>query len=765
MIKAFVKMISSRLARAVCRRGVVGWWGAGLGLGRWRVGESRGVGGGGIVGVDRCGLMGDIKRHFGVALEKRSKTMKAEEGENERKEEKQINREYDEESTLEYFTFLLLDPLKHEILINRLKRVFMNCKPETRDRVIKQVNIMFKLRVAYHELAHSAWQETPDSLRAKVSEDQRKMMVREFKKFCDALATASLELTPSEACSLFVNLCMVRLSLHPLWITLIPTILRNVDKLTFEEVDNFIRCLRLVTNNYSMIEGHTRYNQNFMLMEENYLRDVIAFSQMANFVDNMATRLNDSPILEQVEAHYRFMLLIGKFIKFSGVSGPHKKMYLDRLISKLYPLKNSLENLSLKKVQTLFFLSKLIIGQGRNTPLVLELVKIATMNLLRNPETDKFKMALISIATKNVYGDFDIEMFRLVETPLLIKRLEDKSDKIPIGDVTVILWSLYGMKSDNFKLHELVIDHLPTLDDVSNQLKNERFQLKSIHQLLSYGISNNIIPKKLIPRVSQLANQLTAYCICAQHNIMFDKLMPEDVVAQIPEVVNGKDASNSDDHLALLECTNHPASKDFILGIYNEPAKQKQQLYDDNYNELVIKEATTIYSAKYLEAKIEFRYDLKSISACSYKWDGVFIVEGVEPMIGFEITGQAYSSEYTGYQLKKQFKFGLLAKKNYIPVIIAVGDSKTKSNILASNLEALGIEVIYELRKQIKEYTGVDLKIREAMLDEYNEKLAEYEQLNVQFLSNSTKKILQKDLKITAAPKMPQKDNTSLTSS
>lgn len=700
---------------------------------------------------------GSIRRGFSTISTEVSEKRKTPEGNPKKEEVIEKRHEYDVEDSLEYFTFLLFDPLKSEIFLNRLSKVFMNCREETREQVMKQARIMIKLRVAYHELAHSVWQETKGSLEAKVSIDQRKMMIREFTKFADSLATASLELSPSECNNLFVNLCLVRMSIHPLWVTLVPSILRNISVLTFEELEDFIRCLRMIANNYNMIEGKVRFHQNFMSLHEGYLRDVIAFSQMTNMVENMTLRINERPIIEQLDTHYKFLLLMTKYVKLSGVSSPHKKLYLDRLLSKIYQMKSVFDTLPIQDIKLIFNLSKLIISQGRNNKLAIEILRETEILLLKSNKYDNWQIILLAMSARNTFGDFDKELFQLVEAPLIQKRLANMDEKLPLRDTLHILWTVYSINPNNEKLHEQLIDHFPTAEVLFGESTGDLFQRKSLHQLLSYGITRDIIPVSQLHRIRSLSNQLSAACICSQHSIKFDRLMTDGMLASIEDEC-------TDDQKAgrgFLECTDDRKSSDIVLREYQEKDNQIQQFYQDNYNELVIKEAMRKYLPIYLEAGLEFRDDVESIQACSYKWDAIILVEGVSQTIGFEITGQAYSSDFSGYQLKKKFKFDLLSKKNYIPVIVAVGHSKTKSYILANDLQSLGIEIINELRCQVKEYTGIELKIREEKKEDYYELLRKYKESSVQSLGNAAQKTEFKKYKITPAPKHQKNDLTS----
>lgn len=632
---------------------------------------------------------------------------------------------YDQEKSGEYLSFLLLDPTKPELVSNKLNSIFANISSSDREKVLKQVGILFQFRIVYNSIAHTVWMENLESLEAKIDISQRKFMLNEFSSFVDSLLAASLQLNTKERLQLLLLITLSRLSSHRVLTSLIPPIIADIDSLSFTEANLLVSSLRVVFQRYQKVAGHQRgLAIHFISLEETLLADVVSRVSLKLLLGHFARLLPSQSLDALLESQLTVLRLMDKYVKLGGINSPMKKYYLDKLMVRLYEGLPNLDKFEADKLQKYYFMVGLIISHGRNTKLTLRMLKEAEVCLLKSNKFPSWKIINFGISTRNSFGDYDKHFYESVELPS-IKAALNTDLELRVSQLISCLIIVYSNKTKDREIHELILRQVIEAEKAYRQHKFEvvsDLHIKGIHQWLSYGINCGIIPTDLLPMIADVANRLTAKCLCARHSRKFEPEKIGELPDSIKEVVvDGKEGKK----VRLLDCINDPESSKFIKETFEIPYNQEEQFYGDNYNETLIKEVIKNYFPIYFEKKFELLTDIESIQACTYKWDAVLKFEDISKLIGFEISGQAYTSDYSGFQQKKKVKMEVLAKKGFIPVIIDVGSSKMKGYILENNFLMAAIYIIKEIRKQMKTEGGIELEINPSRLEEYERLCAE----------------------------------------
>lgn len=666
---------------------------------------------------------------------------------------------YDSEQSNEYLSFLLMDPVKSELFINQLRTIFADIDPVFRSLVLKQAQIILHLRVIYNDLALNAWKYKAEDIKGAFSEAERLLMLREYTKFVDALAKASLDLDTAQMTNLFTTIAFSKLSMHNLFSSLFPSIIGKMDQLNHGDVLKLTRATSLFLRNYFNARGAksglAHEAKSFLCLLEESLKDIITIDRLSIMMTDLASRIETSDFRNQLTLHYKMLEILLKMVRVSSISTPHKKLYLDKLTVGILSMQDMLKTLDHYELLQVMMIIENIVGFGRNNPYLLAVLDACEQLALTNRRLDKLHSVMCCVRAREIFGDFNRDIFERIEAPLIIEHLEGIGKSDHSSHLLPIIRTTYGSGSTNYRLHEVIVEQLERLFNNTDQAIGKMYLMKGLHQMVDYGIRMNKVPVSLIPRLAPIANQLSAFCICNESRRLYDKRFEGEMPDSIPEVVFQDLNSKHDCRVRLLECTNDAHSKDFVLNHYKVEEEEDVQVYHENYNEVVIKEALVTYVPRFLAAAVEFRFDLSSIQACSYKWDALLEIEGVDQVVGFEVTGQAYTSDYSGYALKKQIKFDILAKKGYIPVLVQVGSSKIKSFILENNIEALGIEILDLLRRQVKALAGVDLQIKEERFEEYQRLADKYLAAKVDGRARPVGFAASGDVKITPAARKP----------
>lgn len=286
-------------------------------------------------------------------------------------------------------------------------------------------------------------------------------------------------------------------------------------------------------------------------------------------------------------------------------------------------------------------------------------------------------------------GSYDIRLYQTFVRNNLLEILEQKTYNpkiISLGfDLATIkvsdeeVWTKLLKKIDDIDLEKLVI-----------------FQKKSLHQMFNCLVNNDFVKLDLEP-YNQKMNYLSKLCIGLRFNKDFTKL-----------------EENNHDHQNINCC-----SSQIIESFYNRSISTNEkhlvkpltdQSYPNNKQEIIIKNAIKKYFPTFSSKKIVFQEDLPF---CCYKIDLAMNIEGCYDKIAVEILGLPYMLENGKVIGKKQMKFEMLEKNNWIPIHIVTG--KTISiHLLAlknnPNVEKTIAELCYKaLREKLKAHKNIDL--------------------------------------------------------
>lgn len=631
---------------------------------------------------------------------------------------------YDSEKSGEYLSFLRLDIHKSELLVNKLRTILTNLDERDRDGIIKQFNVLFNLRVAYNKIAQTIWMETLETLEAKISAPQRKLMMDEFNSFVDMMLATVSSLNTKQRLDMLVLITLSKISSHRILVGLIPNLISDIDNMTFSDINRMLSCCKMLFTRYMKITGYKlRNEEHFISLDEMLLKDVFTIMDLKYMVRRITEMIPNEPLDQVLASQIKMLRIMEKYSKMGGLNVPMKKLYLDKLTVKLYESLSSISKLPDYMLMDYFTMCGLIMSQGRNSPLVVKMLKEAQIQILKSKKQDEWKVISFGILSKNTYGNYDKAFFESIELPIIVDKLR-KSDDFNSGALASCMLMVYKMKHKDREVHKLILEHVIRIEKSYREKRYDvahDFHMKSIHQILSYGINLNIIPLDMIPMIADVANRLSVQCLCARHKRNFEYQELGPLPDGVPEIVISTQDGTS---VKLLDCIDNQASSNFVKEHFPEPRLEKAQVYSDNFNEILIKEILQNYVPVYLEMPVEVLADTESIQACSYKWDAVLKFRDIPKKIGFEVTGEAYSSEFTGLKLNKMIKMEVLTAKEFTAIVIDVGTTKLKSFILENNPTMLVISLIEQIRKQIKQKTGFELTIKPEKQEEYSRLVA-----------------------------------------
>jgi hypothetical protein len=370
---------------------------------------------------------------------------------------------------------------------------------------------------------------------------------------------------------------------------------------------------------------------------------------------------------------------------------------------------------------------------------------------------DHWLILCYGIGTRNSHGDYDKNFYESVELPSIIDKLKNAKNLKASQFISCVIM-VYSMKTKDREIHQLILKRMREYEAAFREKKYDvadSFVMKGMHQWLSYGIVCGIIPQDLVLSIVDVSNRLTALCLCNRHMREFDSNDLGNLPADVPEFPM---VDQQGQKPRLLDCINDEASSAFVKQRFLEPKIEDSQFYGDNYNEQLIKEILLNFGPTYFEMPFELLLGLEAIQACTYKWDAVLKFRDIPEKIGFEVSGQAYTSDFSGFQQKKKIKMQVLAQKGFIPVIIDVGSSKMKGYILESNHLMAAIYIIQEIRLQVKKQSGIELNIRSERQAEYDRLVQDEKNIRNRTMIAKTKNLAANN-QIISVPRKAAKTN------
>jgi hypothetical protein len=668
-----------------------------------------------------------IKRHFAISRAKAQTNPNPPETSQAQSQRAPVAHVYDHRKSGEYLSFLRLDPVKLEMLTNTMNNILANIEKADRDKVIRHLKILFQLRIAYNSIAQTVWLETLDSLETKIEEKQRTMMLTEVNSFVDCLLAVSVRLTVKEKLQLLVMLTLSKLSSHRLLTGLVSPIIDGLDSFTFSEISSLVSSLKVQAHRYQKVTGYKLRNEDhFIMLEEVFLKDVLNMINLKTLLTKIAKLLPEQSLNTILETQLCVLRLLDKYVKLGGLNSPTKKFYFDKLTVKLFESIPDLPTLTPKNLKLYYFISGLIISHGRNSKLALKMFKEAEIQVLKSNKFDPWKMICYGIGTRNSHGDYDKQFYETIELPSISLKLKN-SKTMTVSELISSMIIIYSMETKDPEIHKLILERVIEMEEAYRQKKYDivhDIQMKGMHQWLSYGINCGIIPRDLVPMIAEVANRMTAQCLCNRHLREYKALKYFDFPEDIPELEISKDGQQK---VKLLDCVNDDPSSRFIMQTFTEPKVEETQIYGDNYNETMIKEIVQNYLPMYFEMPFTAHFDLEAIQACTYKWDLVIKFRDIPQKVGLEVSGQAYTSDFSGFQQKKKIKLMVLENKGFLPVVIDVGASKMKGYIIESNYQIASVVIINEIRSQVLKHTNIDLNIKPERQQEFDRLVREHQ--------------------------------------
>lgn len=628
---------------------------------------------------------------------------------------RQHQREYCPKESLQYLTFLLLDPDKRSSMLTKLRLILADTDSQTLSAVLLRLDLLFKYRMTEHALAKKRDFVSIQELEAELSPKQRANVLKDYCLLVEALTQSLHGLDTQRLLELMALLNLSNFRSHTLATAIVRRLAPQIPQLDRGLLAQLIEAVNTLSKHYDTIEGVSIKANLSSGVHELLLSDFLDGGTFNALVLRLNEVMASYPsVIEFMHTVGQLLQLMAKYLKVGALSHSNKFYFFDKLSLRMYQEVEALQHADGPEVLQVFFVSGTIMQMGAYSPLILKVFRAAqrqmlTLGLLR-PGVRRLDVLRTGLNTYASIGRLDYGLFEQLYKPALLTALDRAPSNFLLNFLPALASFAAKVNLRDRAVIELLVSllskHAPELQ------QQHQVTLRNLHLSLKFGIAQGTFLPEDKRVLLPLLNHLAAHCICTQHDLKLAKPFE----------------SPPDFEVCCVGCDR---SRKFVLSLPTSKIEGGAQKYDDNHNERIIKSQLLTLFKKFFDNEVKVTTEGQLLHICLYKWDALLECPALGLKIGLEITGQGYRLDKDLFIKKKQMKFAMLGEAGYQPLVIDVTSPIYKNIILDFDMPLLEKVLAVDIYRQVKESFGGDLGFKPELLAKVCQEVDRYSELTV----------------------------------